>query len=219
MESEKFSPAGPDPGQYGSDRDIFLRVWRRVMPEETPACPITVDMGEHARPAPPPNDTSAQTLPAPDTSGDSSGDDFPSPEDVPCLGSGGQPDLEQLRMFISQELMYWQIYRTLAQRSGQGGRMLAALAGNCRKRSKRLSAALFLISGVRFWPAEPPTVPMPRSYFGTLRELFLAEQNRGGTYRAGAEDCRDACLQALYLELADECMEHACRIRTLLENS
>ena len=227
MEFEKFSPAGPDPGQYGSDRDIFLRVWRRVMPEETPACPITVDTGEPARPAPPSNDMSVQTLPAPvphnmpapDTSGDSSGDDFPTPEDVPCLGSGGQPDLEQLRMFISQELMYWQIYRTLAQRSGQSGRMLAALAGNCRKRSKRLSAALFLISGVRFWPAEPPAVPMPRSYFGTLRELFLAEQNRGGTYRAGAEDCRDACLQALYLELADECMEHACRIRTLLENS
>lgn len=212
MNSEKFSPAGPDPGQYGSDRDMFLRVWQRVMPEESPACPITLTLPAQRRQ---PCAAPAQVV----VSADRAGDDFPTPDDVPCLGSAGQDDLHRLREFTSRELMYTQHYRMLAQRSGQCARALSAMAGTCRKRAKRLSAALFLISGVRFWPAEPPGVPMPRSYLGALRELFLAEQNRGGHYRAASEDCRDACLRALYLELADECMEHACRIRTLLENS
>ena len=34
METQRFSPPGPDPGLRGGDRDVFLRVWQRVMPEE-----------------------------------------------------------------------------------------------------------------------------------------------------------------------------------------
>jgi hypothetical protein len=30
------------PGLCGSDREVFERVWRRVMPEESPDCPITL---------------------------------------------------------------------------------------------------------------------------------------------------------------------------------
>lgn len=221
MESEKYSPAGPDPGMYGSDRDAFLRVWQRVMPVERPGCPITVERpGERNRPAirpvqPAPAEMGMRPVPA----ADGAGDDFPTRDDVPCLGSAGAPDRERLQEMIRQELASWRGYQSLARRGGQGGRSLAALAAGCRRRAKRLSAALFLISGVRFWPAEQVTVSAPRSYLTALREHFLAEQDRGQTYRAAAEESRDGCLQALYLDLADECMEHACRIRTLLENS
>lgn len=213
MESQRpLQPAPePDPGMCGCDRDIFLRVWNRVMPEERPDCPISVDRPEQ-RPAP------AAVPEQKKCAADEAGDDFPTPDDVPCLGSGGAADQVRLREFTTQELIHWRSYQMLSRRSGPGGRMLSALAGGCRRRAKRLSAALFLISGVRFWPAEQCTAPAPRSYFGALREHFLAEQNRGCAYRAAAEDCRDMCLRALYLDLADECSEHACRIRSLLEN-
>ncbi|MGM9607946.1 MAG: rubrerythrin [Oscillospiraceae bacterium] len=213
MESQRPTQPmpGPDPGLCGCDRDIFLRVWQRVMPEESPECPITVERPE-PRPTPVPK---PERRPAP---AESAGDDFPTPDDVPCLGSGGAADQERLREFTTRELTHWRSYQMLARRSGPGGRMLAALAGGCRRRAKRLSAALFLISGVRFWPAEQIAVPAPRSYFGALREQFLAEQDRGCAYRAAAEDCRDMCLRTLYLDLADECAEHADRIRSLLEN-
>lgn len=215
MDSQQHSQSTPtpDPGMCGCDRDVFLRVWRRVMPEDTPDCPISVERQEETpMPAAVPN----QTPSCPD----SAGDDFPTADDVPCLGSGAGADLERLQEFIAQELIRWRAYQNLARRvSGQGGRTLASLAGGCRRRAKRLSAALFLISGVRHWPAEQAAVPAPRSYFGALREHFLSEQNRGCAYRAAAEDCRDACLRALYLDLADECAEHACRIRSLLENT
>ena len=223
MENQR--PNGqPDPGMCGCDRDLFLRVWDRVMPVERPDCPIAVDRtGEMNQPAVPAMQTLPAPMPAPVerpmSSADQSGDDFPTRDDVPCLGSGGEADRERLQEMIGQELTAWRNYQTLARRGGQGSRTLSAMAGNCRRRAKRLSTALFLISGARFWPAEQITVPPPRSYFGALREQFLMEQNRSGEYRAHAEESRDACLQALYLDLADECMEHAARIRMLLENA
>jgi hypothetical protein len=218
----------PDPGLCGSDRDVFLRVWRRVMPQDSPGCPICVKDPETA-PAPDrePPAARGESAPAADrnrtadrnsaAAPDSGADDFPRPDDVPCLGSAGQADQERLQQWTAQELCQWRSYQALARRAGgQAGRTLSSLAGGCARRAKRLSAALFLLSGVRHWPAEQ-SAPAPRSYLGALREHFLSEQRRGCAYRAAAEDCRDACLQALYLDLADDCAAHACRIRALLE--
>lgn len=246
MESQRPTQPGPDPGMCGCDRDIFLRVWQRVMPQERPDCPISVEEGERAMqtlspaaapragkaaPAPAPacrNTSTPEPAPAARNNGaltpmppatDAAGDDFPTPDDVPCLGSAAMADLERLQELMGQELVQWRAYQILARRvSGPGGRTLSALAGGSRRRAKRLSAALFLISGVRHW-AEPATVPAPRSYFGALREHFQAEQNRMCAYRAAAEDCRDMCLRALYLDLAEEGAQRAGSIRTLLENA
>ena len=215
----------PDPGMCGCDRDLFLRVWDRVMPVERPDCPIVVERsGEMNQPAVPamqtaPVSVSSQPAVRPMSVVDQAGDDFPTREDVPCLGSEAGVDQSHLQEMIGQELAAWRHYQALARRGGQGGRTLAALAEGCRRRAKRLSAALFLLSGVRFLPAEQTSVPMPRSYFSALREHFLSEQNRGQSSRAAAEESRDHCLQMLYLDLADSCADHACRIRTLLENS
>lgn len=221
MESQLSAGPESEPGLglRGCDRDIFLRVWRRVMPEERPDCPVTVEQ-------PPEQAEEPAEQPAPESRGggrppaERAGDDFPSPDDVPCLGSGAAGETDHLQEFTAQELACWRAYQMLARRtSGQGGRTVAALAGGCRRRAKRLSAALFLISGVRFWPAEQGNTPPARSWFGALREHFIAEQNRGCAYRAAAEDCRDGCLRALYLDLADDCAEHAGMIRALLEHT
>lgn len=183
------------------DRDMFLRVWDRVMPQDSEACPVTVER------------TNRRELPDRDTCGG----DFPSRDDVPCLGGAAMGEQGQLRELISRELDCWRTYKMLAQRSCQGARVLSAMAGNCRKRAKRLSAALFLMSNVQFWPVERQCVPTPRSWLGTLREQFVGEQSRECVYRAAAEDCRDRCLRQLYLDLALECAEHAAAIRTLIE--
>ena len=224
MENQR--PNGqPDPGMCGCDRDLFLRVWNRVMPVERPDCPIVVERGQEMnQPAVPaaqavPVTASSQSAARPRPAADQAGDDFPTRDDVPCLGSGGEADREKLQEMIGWELAAWRHYQALARRGGQGGRILAALAEGCRHRAKRLSAALFLISGVRFWPAGQTSVPAPRSYFAALREHFIAEQTRGQSYRAAAEESRDCCLRVLYLDLADSCADHAGRIRALLENS
>ena len=223
MDFERVTPPGPDPGMCSSDRDVFLRVWDRVMPVERPDCPIVVERQEGCtgvptkKPMPVPVVQERVDSAVPGV--DEAGDDFPTRDDVPCLGNAGEADREKLQEMIGWELTAWRHYQALARRGGQGGRTLATLAEGCRRRAKRLSAALFLISGVRFWPAEQTVVPTPRAYFSALREHFLAEQNRGQSYRAAAEESRDCCLRMLYLELADDCMEHAGRIRMLLENS
>ena len=195
-------PSGqPDPGMCGCDRDVFLRVWDRVMPAERPDCPITVEREEGCTVVPAmrsPSVPAKQWETVRSGSGvDRTRDDFPARDDVPCLGSGGEADREKLQEMIGWELAAWRGYQHLSRRGGQGGSAVAGLAEGCRRRAKRLSAALFLISGVRFWPAEQTSVPAPRSYLAALREHFLSEQNRGQRYRAAAEESRDHCLQML----------------------
>lgn len=195
-------PALPDSVLGECDRDVFMRVWSRVMPEEGEDCPITTVQPEQR----------------PCRMCEAAENDFPPPEDVPCLGAAARGETVRLQEFIAGELHNWQRYRALSRRSGQCARQLSALAGGCRRRAKRLSAALFLITGVRFWPPEQ-NLPALRSYFGALRELFLEEQNRGGAYRSAAEESRDGCLQRLYLDLADECAVHTAHIRSMIENA
>ena len=220
MESQRPNQPSnePDLGMCGCDRDIFLRVWQRVAPEERPDCPITVE--QDAQPVRAAAEENAAESAAPrQRSPEGAGDDFPGRDDIPCLGSAAANDREGLQEFIDRELALWRSYQALARRvNGSGGRVVASLAAGVRRRAKRLSAALFLISGVRFWPQEQQMAPIPRSYLGALREHFLTEQNLACAYRAAAEDCRDACLRSLYLELAAECSENAGRIRALLES-
>lgn len=182
------------------DRDVFLRVWERVMPEEGESCPIVVPRGLEGDPR-------------------HRGGDFPDREDVPCLGSAGREEEGRLQEMVDGELWRWQTYRMLAKRSCQGARNLAGMGEACRRRAKRLSAALFLLSGVRYWPVRQENGQMPRSWFGSLRELFLGEQAAACAYRAAAEECRDNCLRVLYLELAAEGDAHGREIRGLIEKA
>lgn len=43
MEENRMNPPSPDAGLCGSDREIFARVWRRVMPTASQTCPIELE--------------------------------------------------------------------------------------------------------------------------------------------------------------------------------
>ena len=215
MEQAHFSPPS-DMTAAPEGQEIFARVWRRVMPEERPDSPIAVDVlpqpmdsqGELAVP----QGAGLPVLPVPAAGEEASG------EDVPCLGGSCASHGALLQAFVDGELADWRAYQHLARRaSGIPARTLAAMAADERRHAKRLSTAYFLISGIRYWPADKVAQPARGSLPGELRAHFLTEQRGESAYRAAAEDTADPCLRQLYLELADEENAHAWTIRGILE--
>lgn len=100
--------------------------------------------------------------------------------------------------------------------SGSCARAMAAVATDHRQAVRRLSAAYFLITGVRFKPG-CPSVSLPSTVSLALREQFIWEQRWEQCNRQSAQDTNDPCLEALYQELAQEGALHAGTIRSLLE--
>ncbi len=179
------------------DREVFQRVWDRVMPGERGECPIVLPPAEEA-------------LPAVVTE---------SPEEAPCLclGDASAAWGDHLRGFIDQELAGQRRCQQLARRvQGNGGRSLAALAADKRRRAKRLSTAYFLISGVRYWPAAPGEALL-QPVLAQLREEFRDCQRGAAAYRAAGAGTADPCLEELFQECAQECESHAWTIRGVLE--
>ena len=182
------------------DREVFQRVWNRVMPQDREGCPIVLESAEEALPAvmvKPAEETEAPCL---------------------CLGEASAAWGDQLRAFIDQELAGQRRCQLLTRRvQGSGSRSLAALAADKRRRAKRLSTAYFLISGVRYWPAVPgdgmPLQPVPVQ----LREEFRDCQRGAAAYRAAGAGTADSCLEELFQECAQECESHAWTIRGVLE--
>ena len=67
---------------YAGDADLFCRIWERVGMQDRPDCPIeTVRRQEEVSCGP--MEEEVQMCPSQE---ELSGDDFPVPEDMPCLG-------------------------------------------------------------------------------------------------------------------------------------
>lgn len=180
------------------DREVFQRVWDRVMPGERGDCPIVLAPEEE------------EVLPAVVAE---------PAEEAPCLclGEGSAAWGEPLRRFIDGELAGQRRCQQLARRvQGGGGHSLAALAADRRRRAKRLSIAYFLISGVRYWPAAPGEGPL-QPVLAQLREEFRDCQRGAAAYRAAGAGASDPCLEELFQECAQECESHAWTIRGVLE--
>lgn len=201
----------PGPGLCGSDREVFERVWRRVMPEDRPDNIIELNGAAVKAVAPIPRTVPAPVAPA----------EAPrrgEPEAVSCLGPASAVHGAELQAFIEGELSDFRTYQALARRcTGQAARTLGTIASDERRHAKRLSAAYFLISGVRYWPLERAAVKVDGAYWSTLRNRFLAEQKGQAAYRAAAEGTEDPCLRELYLELAEEEESHGWLVRGILE--
>lgn len=181
-----------------------------VIPEDTPA-PEPPEPAAPEEPERPPERLESQG-PA--------GDDFPRPDAVPCLGSGSAGHGGQLQEDILTALEGWQVYRHLARKvTGSASRTLSALASEKHKQARKLAAAHFLISGVRYWPTDKLETPRFGSWLGTLRQRFAAEQQMDSRWRAASLDTEDACLAVLYGELAEGCAAHAGVLRALLEQA
>ena len=198
------------------DQETFELVWRRVMPESRPDCPIVLPAEPAASPAvreaPP-------ALPAVAASAPPDRPVAGEEHNVPCLGAASAIYGGQLQQFVDRALADWRSYQALSRRAqGNSGRILSAIAADQRRHAKRLSTAYFLISGVRYWPAERPAGPASRTPFAAaLRERFMAEQRSAAAYQAAAAETADPCLRQLYEELSGEADAHAWLLRGILE--
>lgn len=221
------------------EADAFARVWNRVMPEDRPDCPFVTNC------TPPPAEedapmTQEEVQPPQGEAGGALCPCVPTPappverlpqappvhvtpqsvadNDIPCLGAASAVYGGMLQKLIDQEIANWKRYLALSRRSPAGGsRVLAAIAAAERRHGKRLSAAYFLISGVRYWPADRKVPPLQGAWPSALRQCFCGEQKAAAAYLAAAAENSDPALCSLFQELAGEEALHAQTLRELLE--
>ena len=141
--------------------------------------------------------------------------------DLPQLWEEPQPTDDRtarLRRHVMDALEGWQFYRHLARRArGTDARTLNSMAGEQHKDARKLSAAYFLLTGLRYWPSELLGAPAIPSYWGALRTRHQAEQRQENAYRLAADDWNDPDLLALYNELIEGCQRRSHQLRSLLE--
>ena len=178
------------------DQETFQRVWRRVMPQDRPDCPVTLDP--------------SASLPAAVSSP-------PAPQlpPVACLGEASAnqlPTLDRLLLLTAQD---WHAYRAMT-RGSRRATLPVALAQAKRQQFRRLAAARFLISGTTF---ELPEVETSRSASLPLaiRERYQSELQLALEFLAAAEATTDPCLIDLFRTLAMENQTHAGQLREWLE--
>ena len=183
----------------GMDREVFERVWRRVMPEDRADCPFTLPEEE---PAP-------AGSPAPAEPAGREGE--PEPAALPA------PSGEALRQYMDGELASWRKCRALARRlPGSAGQALAAVADDELRHARRLGALYFLLSGVRYWPRQGEGGPIG-AIPAALRERFWAAHQAAGSYRAAALQAGGGRQQELFAQLAGEEERHLRAFQEALE--
>lgn len=210
--------------QLTCDQETFQRVWRRVMPEDRVDCPFVLNQD-----APTPQTETEASVPSAPSEQPSLPPDPPvqdpgvpasmrSEENPTSLGPASAIYMPLLQELISKELLGWRYYQQLARQvSGTPTRILSSMAADEHRHAKRLSAAGFLISGVRYLPLSQKLPMLPGTFPAALREAFSTEQQSEAAYRTAAAETLDEALRTLYLELAEEECAHASLIRNLLE--
>jgi len=228
MENATMNCPSDPPVLRPDDGEVFQRVWKRVMPEGE-SCPIevktTIVGGDLPCTCVHPQKEGVDETPAlpaalGETNSPHRGGDFPDVSQVNRLGPGSCVYGSMLQRQAMDALEAWQLYRCLARRSaGKSARTLSALASEQHHAARRLSAAYFLISGVRFWPVDRLAMPRIPSYLGTLRQAYQAEQRREQAYLMSAAETTDEALQELYQDLAAQSGNHSGSLRTILEQN
>ena len=197
--------------------EIFQRVWSRVMPHQPPPAietlpkPFSPQGQEEAPPLP--TEAPPQNLPAvrPEAAA------FPL-DALPQLGSASAPYAPQLLEMLRAEVSGARFYKHLAgKRHGQAHRTLSALAQGQLQNAKKLAAAYFLLTGIRYWPKLALHQPRFPSYLSALRRRFGDEQRLTAAYKAAADHCRDSYLQELFQLLAAAGARRAQKIPALVE--
>lgn len=143
--------------------------------------------------------------------------------DLPAVGEEPPQQSEcttRLRQQVMDSLEGWQFYRHLARRTrGTAARTLNAMAGDLHRQARKLSAAYFLLTGLRYWPSEQLATPVISSYWGALRARHQAEQQQELSFLLTADEPADAALLELYNELTTGCQARCRQLRALLEQS
>jgi len=193
-------------------REVFQRVWKRVMAgHPQTGCPVEVTGDLTCE--------ELETLTANRTPlrPDSRGSDLPAAgTDLPR----SDETTVRLRQQVMEALEGWQLYRHLARRTrNAAARTLTTLAADQHKQARKLAAAYFLLTGVRYWPSELLPTPAIPSLWGTLRQRHQAEQQAELSYRMAMDEVSDPALTELYGELANSCQNRCRHLRALLEQS
>ena len=154
---------------------------------------------------------------APSAGDERPGGDLPSPGMEP---PANRECTTRLRQQTLEALEGLQFYRHLARRTrGTAARTLTGLAADAHQQARRLAAAYFLMSGMRYWPSEQLAAPAISSFWGALRQRHLAEQQAELSYRMAADDTDDPTLAELYQQLTEACRGRCRQLRALLEQS
>lgn len=188
------------------DRTAFQRVWERVMPQDRPDCPFTLEPMEELAPSPQPLVRSPLSPPLRQEA----------PRSIPCLGEASLGELPRLDELIRECGRLRRTYWTLARRMGSRG-IFSDMAARKNGQLRRLLAARFLISGREVTPAFSGSPALPKTRALALREGFRAEQLEAAALMDAAQAAADPCLAQLYRALAKENGEQAQRFRTALE--
>lgn len=181
-------------------------------PAQEPECPPCGP--ETPAPEPPSlEETPAEGLP--EAEGPHRGNDLPRLWEEP---ETTDDRTARLRRHVMDALEGWQFYRHLARRArGTDARTLNSMAAEQHKEARKLSAAYFLLTGLRYWPSEMLGTPAIPSYWGALRTRHQAEQRQENAYRMAADDWDDPDLLTLYDTLAEGCQRRSQQLRGLLE--
>ena len=186
--------------------------------EEPPMEEPPVEEGpveEPAAPECPGTETPSELDTLPEADGAHRGNDLPQLWEEPQEAADRTARLRRQAM---EALEGWQFYRHLARRArGADARVLNSLAGELHRSARKLSAAYFLLTGLRYWPSALLSTPAIPSYWGALRTRHQAEQRQEAAYRLAADDWDDADMQELYTGLIEDCQRRCRQLRTLLE--
>lgn len=217
MDDTMMQPAMPDEELCGCDREVFERVWQRVMrdgnndPIQTdPPADEQARNGREAQQEMPVMEQTGLALPR--------REEGRPEQDVSCLGGGSTMYAPMLREMMDGETENYRTYQALARRAGNNGtRMLSTMAADKRRNTKRLAAAYFLITGEQNRSPNMNGSRPPMDLMTGLREQFIQEQRGAAAYAGAAQETSDPCLRQLFRELSQESMAHARMIRSLLE--
>ena len=177
----------PEGGLMGLDGEVFSQVWGRVAPNGSGVIEPVV-------PAPAP----VLERPA---------------ETPPAEGQEGR----QLQELVLGCLTDGSVYRDLAKRTHRSVNDLQELYRQKLRQAKRLSAAYFLLTGVRYWPREVTPVNPPEGFFPALRERYLAEGRLATRLADMAGASGDGTLGELYTDLAQDTRDMVRAIRAIVE--
>ncbi|MCD7947563.1 MAG: hypothetical protein LUG13_04595 [Oscillospiraceae bacterium] len=245
MESQTNTATVEHAATAEHNRAAFEKVWKKVMPHPRHDSPIILNEevpaeeppATYAKAAPTTPNVSAATTPtvpnvsampqvttpatnanvlavtsAPTTT------KVAASYEIACLGNQAVPYGSHLQAFIMEELRNCHLYRSMACRmQGRRANTLRTLGTDAQQHAARLSAAYFILSGVRYWPTQDSSCCTSERYMVFLRTQFLSEQQRAAAYRETASATQDACLRELLNDLADECDSHTRILRSLLE--
>lgn len=184
-------------------------------PAQEPSVPESPGSDQPAPEPAQPAVAAAMAEPLPEADGPHRDNDLPRPWEEP---RESDDRTARLRRQVMEALEGWQFYRYLARRARAGdARVLNSMAGELHRQARKLSAAYFLLTGLRYWPSELLSAPAIPSYWGALRARHQAEQRQETAYRMSADDWDDPDMREMYDELIGSGQRRSRQLRSLLE--